>query len=62
MKLTKEELNHPIWKKLEEHISERVMINRKINDKPMPEHETCTLRGEIRAYKSILRLNPEYKD
>ena len=62
MKLSKEELAHPIWKKLEEHISERVKVNRKINDNLMPENETCGIRGEIKAYKSILRLNPEYKD
>lgn len=62
MTLTKEELEHPIWKMLESHIQEKVTICRKVNDRPMPENETCMVRGEIKAFKSILRLNPEFKD
>lgn len=62
MELTKEELQHPLFKKIEAYVQSRIDVCRKINDNQMPEGETYMLRGEIKAYKSILRLNKESKD
>ena len=60
--LTEQELESPLWKKIEAHYKERLDIARKQNDSYQPENQTNLLRGEIRAYKSLLRLNPKFEN
>jgi len=58
-KLTKEEVESPLWKKLEAHFQERLNDARMNNDYDHEEKNTNHLRGRISAFKEILELNQE---
>lgn len=62
IELTKEEIKSPLWEKLEEHFKAELARARRINDKDKPEEETISLRGGIKVYKSLLKMNPEFKE
>lgn len=56
-KLTKEDRETPLWKKIEGHCLAVIQELREMNDFPMPEIVTNSIRGKIEAYKDILDLN-----
>ena len=56
--LTKEELDSPLWKKLERHFEQRLDVARQENDYPHDVDMTNRLRGRISAYKEFLDLDP----
>ena len=58
-KLTKEEAESPLWKKLETHFQERLNDARMHNDHNHCVEDTNHLRGRISAFKEILELNQE---
>lgn len=61
--LTPEELNHPLWKKLERHMLEELNNNRRANDALNASMEqTYCLRGANLALKGLLQLNPDNQD
>jgi hypothetical protein len=55
-KLTREELNSALWKKLQIHFKERLDIARQENDYNHDERTTAKIRGRITAYKEFLEL------
>lgn len=55
-KLTREETNSALWKKLSEHFKERLDVAREENDNMLDDKATARLRGRIMAYKEILEL------
>ena len=55
-KLTKEEIESPLWKRLEAYYQDRLARARSLNDNPKPEDRTNLLRGHIAAYKDFLDL------
>lgn len=60
--LTQEEIDSPLWKKLEAMLTERLDMARKVNDTQQTESNTNLLRGRISAYKEVLWLNPNNTD
>jgi len=54
--LTKEEIDHPLMRKLFKHFENRVQILRAQNDKDMSEKETSFHRGKISEAKYIVGL------
>lgn len=60
--LTQEEIDSPLWKKLESMLTERLDMARKVNDTQQTESNTNLLRGRISAYKEVLWLNPNNTD
>lgn len=60
--LTQEEIDSPLWKKLEAMLTERLDMARKVNDTQQTENNTNLLRGRISAYKEVLWLNPNNTD
>ena len=56
LKLTKTEINTPLWIKLAKHLAERLETSRELNDGNLSESETSKLRGRISVYKEILTL------
>lgn len=60
--LTQEEIDSPLWKKLESMLTERLDMARKVNDTQQTENNTNLLRGRISAYKEVLWLNPNNTD
>jgi CRISPR/Cas system-associated endonuclease Cas3-HD len=62
MKLTAYERESALWKKLEEHMIEKLGIYRSRNDGDLNEIETARLRGRISQVKEFLALSeaPEH--
>lgn len=60
--LTQEEIDSPLWKKLEAMLIERLDMARKVNDTQQTENNTNLLRGRISGYKEVLWLNPNNTD
>jgi len=52
--LTEGERNHPLWRKLETHLQNRVVILRAKNDGPLDALQTATIRGQITEVKALL--------
>jgi hypothetical protein len=61
-KLTPEELNSPLWVKLEKEITRRLGLCRELNDRALDIDNTNRLRGMISAHKDYLLLNPANED
>lgn len=61
-KLSKEELESPLWKKMEGLFLKELDTARKINDKKLDIDDTFLLRGRISAFKGLLMLNPDNED
>lgn len=60
MKLTEEELNSPLWAKLKDHWSKRLLSLRAENDKNLNDIDTARLRGRIAEVRANLDLgNPK---
>lgn len=55
-KLTRDEMDSALWKKLKGHIENRLDSTRKENDFPCEEDKTSRLRGRISVYKELLEL------
>ena len=53
-------LNHErlsaVWKKISEHLAERLDVAREKNDCLLSPDDTAIIRGRIAAYKEILAL------
>lgn len=58
-KLTQQDKASNLWLRLQEHFRNRLADVRAKNDAVQDEAKTATLRGEIRAIKSILALGEE---
>lgn len=56
MKLTEQELQSAVWKKLEAHITSRIESARCQNDGELDAIATARLRGRIGAWKELLAL------
>ena len=61
-KLTPEELDSPLWKKMEGLFRKELDTARKINDQKLDIDDTFLLRGRISAFKGLLMLNPANED
>lgn len=56
--LTPEEIRSPLWTKLKEHFAAQRQKLRERNDLlSLEERETAALRGEIKAYADLLRID-----
>ncbi len=56
MKLTVEETNSALWKKLADHLRGRIEMLRMRNDHHQSEDSTSRLRGQIAELKGLLGL------
>lgn len=57
LRLTDGEKNHPLWKKIVEHLEQRLAAKRAENDNPkLDQFQTATIRGHIELLKSILAI------
>lgn len=54
--LSTDEKNSPIWQKLKEEFSRRLIQLREENDRPLTEVETAKVRGRIAELKRIVSL------
>lgn len=59
MKLTEGERMHPLWRKIEAHLNERLTTLRAQNDKVVSEQITADTRGRIAAVKDLLMIGIE---
>jgi len=59
MTLTEGEKLTDLWRKLEEHYTNRLQQLREINDRAQTEMETAQLRGRISEVKSFLAMTKE---
>lgn len=59
MTLTDGEKMTDLWRKLEEHYTNRLQTLRETNDRAQSESETAKLRGHIAEVKAILTLAKE---
>lgn len=58
--LTELDKAQSLWLRLKEYLEYRLATARKDNDRPtMTEHETATLRGEIRCLKRLIALGDD---
>lgn len=60
--LTDQERVNPLWVRLMGHFEDRLAKLRVRNDAPHDEVATASLRGEIRALRTILALNKQRSD
>lgn len=58
-KLTKEEVDAPLWRKLEAHLLTELQELRAMNDSHAAEFITAGIRGRIWQIKALLDLKPE---
>ena len=59
MILSDAERHSALWKKLSEHLAERMAVMRQKNDSDLDALDTARLRGRIQAYKELIALgNP----
>lgn len=61
-KLTKEEIESDLWKKLQSYFEGRLSVARKENDPIRPENNTNLTRGKILAYKEFIELGHTEED
>ncbi len=59
MTLTDGEKMTDLWRRLEEHFTNRLLMLRQSNDKAQSELETALLRGRIAEVKGFLSLAKE---
>lgn len=57
--LSKEEITTQLWQKLEKHFEAKIQGLREENDHQADGVTTGHLRGQIAAYKEMLRLKPQ---
>ena len=55
-KLTAEERQSLLWRRLKTHLDEELFLCRVKNDSPHSADETATIRGEINMIKRILSV------
>ena len=55
--LTKAEYHSPVWLKIKDHLSERLIKARAKNDGNLSFDETCKLRGRINELKYLIDLD-----
>lgn len=55
------ERDSQLWKRLAEHLTERLQLLRESNDTPMSETDRNVLIGQIREVKAVLNLGREVK-
>jgi hypothetical protein len=58
-KLTNQERDSALWKRITNHIDSRLDTLRKNNDASLDQQETERLRGRISAFKELLALGNE---
>jgi len=54
--LSEHDKSQGLWVRLKAHLEDRLAAARVRNDASLPEHETATIRGEIKALKRLLAL------
>ena len=60
MKLSEGERMSALWRKLEQHLTDRLATLRARNDGNLPPDETAKVRGQIAEVKSFLDIgNPQ---
>lgn len=52
-RLSEVERNSPLWRRLSEHMKERVAAKRRANDAPQSNEDTALLRGRIAELKYL---------
>lgn len=55
--LTEPDKTTGLWLRLKTHMEDRLAVARVRNDAALSEHETATIRGEIKALKSLIKLD-----
>lgn len=55
--LSEQDKSTSLWLRLLSHFEDRLALARIRNDAPLSDHETATIRGEIKALKALIRLN-----
>jgi len=58
-KLTRSEINDPLWQKLKAHFEECIQTNRELNDNDLDETRTARTRATIRVYKELIDLETD---
>lgn len=61
-KLTPMDTASPLWSKLSRHLKTMLQEAREKNDSSMDDRRTAEVRGEIAAYKKILKLGDDRVD
>lgn len=59
IKLTHEEKSSKLWKKIRQHVTERISLLRNQNDADSNEIDTAKIRGRIAEAKGLLELEKE---
>lgn len=57
--LSETERTSPLWRKLEEHLKEKLEQYRAKNDGPLDPITTATVRGHIQSLRSLLALGKD---
>lgn len=57
--LTEQDKATGLWVRLKAHLEDRLAAARVRNDAVLTEPETAALRGEIKALKSLIRLDAD---
>jgi hypothetical protein len=57
--LTEHDKAQGLWLRLKAHFEDRLADARHRNDRVQSEHETASLRGEIRCLKQLIRLGAD---
>jgi hypothetical protein len=61
--LTEHERTSPLWAKIQGELEKKLAILRVRNDDPtLTESETAALRGQIKSYKTIIKLGEEPRE
>ena len=56
MNLTQTEKDSPLWKKIKEHLLNRITRLRESNDGFLDEYETARVRGRIAEAKELINI------
>lgn len=57
--LTEGEKSSPLWRRLEEHLKEKLAECRAKNDGALGPIQTANIRGQIQTYRDILLLGQD---
>lgn len=57
LKLTAAEAHSAVWKRLKEHMEERLSAHRAKNDGPLDPIQTATVRGQVKELKVLLGMD-----
>lgn len=58
-KLTSHERINPLWRRIEQHLEDRLAVLRAKNDSDLDPNETARLRGRILEIKSLLDIGQD---